>query len=192
MNQSRTDFDRLMRVPIRRLAAVHAAGTRPDPAVLAGREYRGANRPATSAILGIRRFVKGFEMDPDGTVRGYNKQVRGASLHTPWTVHRRSDGRLAYAPFLVIPRLDREHSPAGVLLDYGAPTDPEPGLASRLRDVLVRVDPGSDDLLPGRAYLALSARWVPVGWLVLDHLGRAVPDRFDALFEIGRRTRGRV
>jgi hypothetical protein len=177
MNDNRLDFDTLMRVPFRRLAAVHAAGTPPDPTVLAGREYRGANRPATSALLGIRRFVKGFEMDPDGTVRGYNKQVRGASLDTPWTVRRRRDGRVAYAPFLVMPRHDQARSPVGVLLDYGAPIHPGPGLARRLRDVLVRVDPGSDDLLLGRAYLALSTRWLPVGWFILDHLGLADPDR---------------
>lgn len=174
MTAPRLDFDTLMGLPLRRLAAVHAAGTRPDPAVLAGREYRGANRPATSRLLGIRRFVKGFEQDPDGTVRGWNKQVRGASLHAPWTAVRRKDGRVAWAPFLVLP------GPAGttgLLLDYGAATDPEPGVARRLRDVLVRVEPGSDDVLLGRAYLALGARRLPVGWFVLEHLGPADPDR---------------
>ena len=174
MTADRTDFDTLMDLPLRRLAAVHAAGTRPDPAALAGREYRGANRPATSRLLGIRRFVKGFERDADGTVRGYNKQVRGASLRAPWTAVRRRDGRVAWAPFLV---LDGPDGTTGLLLDYGAVADPEPGVARRLRDVLVRVDPGSDDVLLGRAYLALGSRRLPVGWFVLEHLGPAEPDR---------------
>ena len=177
MTGTRTEFDTLMDLPLRRLAAVHAAGTRPDPAVLAGREYRGVNRPATSRLLGIRRFVKGFEADPDGTVRGYNKQVRGGSLNAPWTAVRRKDGRVAWAPFLVLDGPDGPDATAGLLLDYGAPADPEPGIARRLRDVLVRVDPGSDDLLLGRAFLAVGDRRLPVGWFVLDHLGPAEPDR---------------
>ena len=41
----------------------------------------------------------------------------------------------------------------------------------------MRVDPNSDDLLLGRAYLALGGRWLAVGWFVLDHLGPADPDR---------------
>lgn len=174
MTENATGFDTLMGVPLRRLAAIHAAGTRPDPAVLAGREYRGANRPAASRLLGIRRFVKGFEQDPDGAVRGYNKQVRGASLQAPWTAVRRKDGRVAWAPFLVLPGPD---GTTGLLLDYGAVADPEPGVARRLRDVLVRVDPGSDDLLLGRAYVAVGSRRLPVGWFVLEHLGPAEPDR---------------
>jgi hypothetical protein len=174
MTENVTGFDTLMAVPLRRLAAIHAAGTRPDPSVLAGREYRGANRPATSRLLGIRRFVKGFEADADGTVRGYNKQVRGASLAAPWTAVRRKDGRVAWAPFLV---LDGPAGSTGLLLDYGAVADPEPGVAHRLRDVLVRVEPGSDDVLLGRAYLALGSRRLPVGWFVLEHVGPADPDR---------------
>ena len=176
MTEGTQDFQALLRMPLRRLAAVHAAGTPPDPDSLAGREYRGVNRPGTSALLGIRRFVKGFEKAPDGTVLGYNKQVRGSALDTPWTAHRRKDGRVAYAPFVVLPRPEGR-TPDGVLLDYGAPDHPEPGVARRLRDILVRVDPGSHDLLLGRGYLAVGTRWVPVGWFILDHLGPAEPDR---------------
>lgn len=118
--------------------------------------------------------MNAFERDPDGSVRGYNKQVRGASLRTPWTAVRRRDGRVAWAPFLVLPGPD---GTAGLLLDYGAVAHPEPGVAHRLRDALVRVDPGSDDVLLGRAYVALGSRRPPVGWVVLEHLGPAEPDR---------------
>lgn len=52
MTANRWDFDTLMDLPLRRLGAVHAAGTRPDPAVLAGREYRGANRPPRRGCWG--------------------------------------------------------------------------------------------------------------------------------------------
>jgi hypothetical protein len=168
------DFEALMELPLRRLAAIHADGTRPDPSILSGREYRGANRPASSALLGIRRFIKGFRSDPEGGVHGYNKQVRGASLHAPWTAVRRRDGRVAYAPFLVLPAPDERGT--SLLLDYGAADEPERGPARRLRDLLVRVTPGSDDVLLGRAHLEVRGRWLPVGWFVLDHLRSADPD----------------
>ena len=176
MTERPLTLETLIRLPLRRLAAVHAAGTRPDVAALAGQEYRGINRPATSRLLGIRRFVKGFALDSDGSAHGYNKQVRGAALDRPWTPHRRKDGRVAYAPFVVLPGPE-DRSPACLLLDYGAPARREPGVAGRLRDVLVRVNPGSDELLLGRAYLALGARRMPVGWFLLDHLGPGDPDR---------------
>jgi hypothetical protein len=169
-------FEDLLRMRLSRLADVHAAGTRPDPAALAGQEYRGVNRPATAGLLGIRRFVKGFATQQDGSVHGYNKRVPGRALDRPWTAQRRTDGRVAYAPFVVLPGPD-DTEPGAVLLDYGAAPDPEPGVAARLRDVLVRANPGSDDLLLGRAYLALRGRRIPVGWFVLDHLGPGDPDR---------------
>jgi hypothetical protein len=176
MTESPLTFESLIRMPLRRLAAVHAAGTRPDLASLAGQEYRGVNRPATARLLGIRRFVKGFVLDADGSASGYNKQVRGAALDRPWTAHRRKDGRVAYAPFLILPASDGG-TPDGLLLDYGAPSEPEPGVAARLRDVLVRVNPGADDLLLGHAYLVAGGRRIPVGWFVLDRLGPGDPDR---------------
>ena len=148
MTDRQLDFDALMHLRLRQLAKIHAAGVAPNPEGLVGREYRGANRPASSALLGIRRFIKGFQADPNGGVHGYNKTVRGASLGAAWTASRRKDGRVAYAPFLVLPR--PEARGPGLLLDYGAPATPEPGFAHRLRDLLVRVDPTSDDLLLGR------------------------------------------
>jgi hypothetical protein len=151
-------------------------GTRPDAAALAGWEWRGANMPAaTTTRLGLRRFIKGF-VAPD---LGYNKRVAGADLATPWEPRRLDDGRTAFAWFTVgdvdPEGADNQHLDA-LLLDYGAVPAPEPGIAGRLRDHLVRVVPGDDDLLLGRAHLAVGRRRIPIGWFVLERLARATGD----------------
>jgi hypothetical protein len=104
-------------------------------------------------------------------VIGYNKQVVGAELDLPWTVRRQRDGREAYAFFEVKPvdpdGIDNRYSDA-LLFDYGSAPKPEPGLAARLRDYVVRVSTGSDDVLLGRAFLAAGRRRIPVGWFAIQ------------------------
>ena len=43
-------------------------------------------------------------------------------------------------------------------------------LEGRIRDYLVRVVPGSDELLLGHAFLAVGGARVPVGWFALERL----------------------
>jgi hypothetical protein len=59
-----------------------------------------------------------------------------------------------------------------VLFDYGAVPEPERGLAARLRDYVVRVEPGSDDVLLGRALVAAVGRRIPVGWFAIERADR--------------------
>jgi hypothetical protein len=159
----------------RALARILARGQMPDPAHLAGWEWRGTNIPATARLLGLRRFIKGFVGTDDGAVEGYNVSVRGADLSTPWMERRQRDGRRAWAPFTVAPvdptAIDNRLLHA-LLLDYGATAESEPGIAGHLRDDLVRVVPGSDELLLGHAHLALGRYRLPVGWFVLERLAR--------------------
>jgi hypothetical protein len=151
-------------------------GERPSVDELVAWEYRGANLPATSRLLGLRRFVKGFVSDGHGGVGGYNKSVRGSSLASPWEVRPQRDGRVAWAWFSVGPvdpeAVDRAYLRA-LLLDYGAVEEPEAGIAGRLRDYVVRVVPGEDELLLGQAFLAVGSRRVAVGWFALERLGRS-------------------
>ena len=168
-----TDYLTLVHTPTSKLRALMQRGDTPDAAALVGWEWRGTNMPATSGLLGLRRFIKGFEPTGEGEVAGYNVSVRGTDLATPWTGRNQRDGGREWAPFTVAP-ID----PVGphnrylqaLLLDYGAAPDPEAGVASRLRDYLVRVVPGSDDLLLGQAFM-VAGRWsVPVGWFALERL----------------------
>ena len=57
-----------------------------------------------------------------------------------------------------------------LLIDYSAPAEPERGIPGHLRDYLVRVVPDSDDLLLGRAFLAVRSRRIPIGWFALEPL----------------------
>ena len=155
-----------------RLHALLRAGEAPDISRLAGWEYRGVNMPAAlPKLLGIRRFIKGFLPQHEGRYVGYNRQVAGSELDQPWTPRPQRDGRERYAYFAVNPvdpaAADNRY-PHAVLFDYGAAPEPEPGLAGRLRDYVVRVAPGVDDLLLGRAFLAVGGRRLPVGWFAIE------------------------
>ena len=160
----------------RRLRELLIAGEPPNPAALADWEYRGVNMPPTvPRLLGIRRFVKGFEGERNGEFLGYNKQVVGWRLEEPWICRPQRDGREAYAYFVVHavdPEAIDSRYPNAVLFDYGAAPEPEPGVAARLRDYVVRVTSGSDELLLGRALTAVGRRRVPVGWFAIERANR--------------------
>jgi len=168
------DYLALVATSTRSLPAVIQRGETPDVASLVGREFRGTNLPATSRLLGIRRFIKGFTATDEGSVEGYNVSVSGADLSTPWTERHQRDGRREWAPFTVAPvdptAVDNRYLHA-LLIDYSRPAEPERGIAGHLRDYLVRVVPGSDALLLGHAFLAAGRVRVPVGWFVLEPLG---------------------
>lgn len=174
-----SEYLSLVRTSLKELGKLMIRGEQPEPANLIGSEYRGTNVPITSALLGIRRFVKGFvaqdaaQPNAKGPL-GYNKSVRGTDLKTEWRPSPQRDGRLAWAWFTVRP-VDAESVDNrflnSLLLDYGAVPRPERGIPSHIRDYLVRVDPLSDDLLLGQAFLAFGSQRVPVGWFALERLG---------------------
>jgi hypothetical protein len=173
-SRASTSYFGLVGAPTGELRRVLEAGETPDVEALVGWEYRGTNRPATTArLLGIRRFIKGFTQDGADGTSGYNISVDGTDLSAPWAPRPQRDGRLRFGFFTVGPPdagSADDRYPGALLLDYGAVPEPERGIAGRLRDHLVRVSPGSDDLLLGRAYLAFGTRRVPVAWFVLERL----------------------
>jgi hypothetical protein len=173
------DYLALVATPTRSLAKVMRRGETPDVSSLVGREFRGTNLPAATArLLGLRRFIKGFTAVDHDRVEGYNVSVSGADLSTPWTERRQRDGRREWARFTVGPvdptAVDNRYLEA-LLVDYGAVAEPEPGVAGHLRDYLVRVGPGSDDLLLGHAFLAAGRARVPIGWFLLEPLASDAP-----------------
>lgn len=144
-------------------------GAVPATADLVGREFRGANVSATARLLGIRRFIKGFETSGEDTVVGYNRRVRGADLSTPWVPSPwRGADRFGYFTVSVVDpeHHDNRHLNA-LLLDYGAGLNPPRDPASLLRDYLVRTPTG---VLLGQALLAAGRARVPVGYFVLEPL----------------------
>lgn len=159
----------LVAQPQRELLRVMQRGDTPVASELAGREYRGTNVAATSTVLGIRRFIKGFERADDGTVTGYNRRVRGSDLSAPWTptTWRGSPRFGFYTVGPVDPEARDNRYLHALLLDYGtglnAPHDP----TAVLRDYLVQVSPG---LLLGHAFVAVGPVRVPAGFFALEPL----------------------
>jgi hypothetical protein len=159
------DFRRLAAAAPSELDAVMRRGDTPDPDRLAGAEYRGANTARWTALLRMQQFVKGFERRPDGGLSGYNRRVP-------------QDGRWAapgerFAFFAVRPvdpaARDNRYLNA-LLLDYGAGGNRRLDPARPIRDYLVRVEPGSDDLLLGRAFVALGPFRPSPTFFVLERL----------------------
>ena len=142
-------------------------GTAPAPEELTGREYRGTNMPAASRALGLRRFIKGFELQPDGSVVGYNRHVRGGDLSTPWTPSPwQGKDRFGYYSVTPVDASARDNRYLNaLLLDYGAGGNPPRDPTAVLRDYLVRID---DGLYLGRAYVALGRARIPIGYFALE------------------------
>jgi hypothetical protein len=167
------DYLALVRTPPSRLVEVARRGSRPDVKALAGWEWRGTNLSASSRLLGLRRFIKGFVGAGGDQLEGYNVSVAGSNLWSPWKERPQRDGRREWARFTVAPvdpeGVDNRYLQA-LLLDYGGVDSPEPGIAGRIRDYLVRVVPGSDELLLGHAFLAIGRVRIPVGWFALERL----------------------
>lgn len=145
----------------------------PDPAALAGWEFRGWNVPAWAGLLGIRKFVKGFFAGEDG-VGGYNIPVDQNGLEGEW-LHRPSAETPRRFGFYRVGRVDKAAKdnfyPEAVLLDYGASTlNPAWRPERVLRDYVVQPDPAAPNVLLGKAYVALGPARVSPNFFVLERL----------------------
>ena len=160
------------------LDAVFAAGSPPDVAALTGFEFRGYNQPRTAALLGIRKFIKAFYLDRSGQPFGCNTPVAQNGLAGEWLPRPSAEQPKRYAFFRVEPA--DPDAPAGlrhnaVLLDYGRGGNRSYDIARILRDYLVRVDPGSDDLLLGKAYFVMARASLASSFFLIERY-RPLPD----------------
>jgi len=149
------------------LGALMAAGRAPAPESLAGWEFRGWNHPPLLALLGIRKFVKGFFL-ADG-LEGYNRPPRQDGFDAEWTG--------AGAPFgfyrVVPPAAPDLRLPDSLLLDYGAsPRNAFWKPERLLRDYLVQPDPSEPDVFLGLATLALGPARPAANYFLLERLGK--------------------
>jgi hypothetical protein len=164
---------RVASLPASQLEAIMLRGETPDLAAMEGWEYRGTNTPAWASLVGIKKFVKGFFRTDDGRTFGYNQPVVQDGLQRPWRAlpDPQSPKRFGfYRVSAVEPTsIDNAYLHA-VLLDYAQggnfALDPSNGL----RDYLVRVEPGSDEILLGKALFAVGPARVPVSYFVLERL----------------------
>ena len=144
-------------------------GRAPAPTALVGAPYLGWNLPGWAEVLRIRKFVKGFTVVGSG-VLGHNTPVRQNGLDGDWQPLPSAATPKRFGFFGVHPAdpaAARGH-PDALLLDYGVPENGRFGITRLIRDHLVAVEPGSADLLLGRAYLAMGPRLLPVSVFLLE------------------------
>jgi len=164
-------YKRLAGQPSAALERLLVGGETPSLTGITGQEYFGYNIAPATALLGIRKFIKAFFETPTGATYGCNTPAAQNGLHGPWIAKPSEAAPRRYAFFSVTPvdpeARDNNYLHA-LLLDYGQGGNPFYDPSRRLRDYLVRITPGSDDLLLGKAYLALGPARVTAGFFVLQ------------------------
>jgi hypothetical protein len=165
------EVQRLGRCSQKELEQVFLRGELPNRKALSGWEYRGLNVAFWAARSPIHKFIKGFYQDAAGRVWGYNEPARQNGPEGPWEAKPSDQSPKRFGFYRVEPV-----DPAGrdnrylhaLLLDYGRgenfPLDP----AARLRDYVVRIHTGSDELLLGKAYLAFGPARIPSNFFILE------------------------
>lgn len=187
MSHCSTRFRALASSSSNDLEAMLRGGEPPAIESLLGFEYRGFNHPRFTALVGSQKFIKGFFRESEGTSLGFNRRTEQNGLDGPWIARGNAANPRPFAFFRVTPadELQGDHIyPHATLLDYGDGGGRKLDPARLIRDYLVRVDRGSDDLLLGKAYLALGERRVRVGFFLLE---RDRPFDFDVGPAVARR-----
>lgn len=168
------DFNTLIAMDVPTLDDVMAAGVTPQPENLAGYEFRGFNPPKFARWLGFQKFIKGFWLESNGALAGYNRFVRNprGGPGQPWVAKDPSPkGRHGFYDVLpVVPGTRYDDFPHAVLLDYGSGRNSAWNPESRIRDFLVQVDAQNPDLYLGKAFLDLGITRVFSNFFVLERL----------------------
>jgi hypothetical protein len=162
-------FLRLARAPARDLERLVRSSAAPALDAVVGFEWAGFNTPATSTLLGIRKFIKVFERGPEG-VEGYNMRAAGTRLDEPWVrrVRVRAQSKIGFYA-VTAPGAHDGPYPQAALIDYGARPD-QMWIARAIDDYLVQPDSSEPDVLLGKAYFTFATLHVPAGYFVLERL----------------------
>ncbi|MDH5493730.1 MAG: hypothetical protein OEY14_17385 [Myxococcales bacterium] len=171
-------FEELIALPRAELEVAMQRGFKPTAEQLAGWEFRGFNPPIFARLLGFQKFIKGFFLDDAGKLAGYNlfpERPRGGPK-APWIpkaggVPSTRHGFYDVEP--VPPRGRYADYPDAVLLNYGSGRNSRMNPEARIRDFLVCVEPGSDDLFLGKAFIDLGAGRVFSNFFILERLREA-------------------
>jgi hypothetical protein len=164
------EYLRIGKLPASELELIMLRGETPDLAKIAGWEFRGTNTPSWARLLGIKKFMKGFFEDERGRVHGYNIPVKQNRVEEPWIglPDDAAPKRFGFYRVRAVDPTERDNAYLhSHILHYGEGGN---GLSptATLRDYLVRVEKGSDDLLLGKAYVALGDLRVPTSYFVLE------------------------
>lgn len=161
----------LAALPKADLESIFKQGTAPDVTALTGFEYRGFNQPRAAALLGIRKFIKVFYTGNSKQPFGCNTPVLQNGLDAEWLAKPTPDTPKRYAFFQVDPPDPDAADPRArnaLKLDYSKGRNPPYEIARILRDYVVRVAPGSDDLLLGKAFFVIAGKRVADSFFVIE------------------------
>lgn len=156
-------------------------GTSPDVRQMVGWEYKGFNTLDLTALLGFRKFKKGFrakEMpkNPRDPIEGYNVKVIQNGIADPWEPIRQGGKPIIHGFYDVYP-VDPAHKdnlyPNALLLNYACGRNPIYDPSPVLRDYLVQIYPDNPDLLLGKAYIALGPFRVFVSYFILEKYNKS-------------------
>ena len=168
-------FADVIRFDKRTMNSVMDHGATPQTKNLKDFEFRGFNPPAFTKVLGFQKFVKGFFVDPQGKLAGYNLFVDEARSgpEAPWLPKKDGAPETRHGFYDVVPVGSNpcySDYPHAVLLDYGSGRNHKLDPEGRIRDFLVQVDPANPDLYLGKAYLDLIATRVFSNFFVIERL----------------------
>lgn len=152
-------------------------GQTPDVRKLIGYQFKGYNTLDLTTVLGFRKFKKGFfaEEEPKharASIWGYNMDVQQNGLGEPWIPKDKAPYGF-YRVYPVDPGEKDNLLPNALLLNYGQGKNPAVDPSGFLRDYLVQVDPENDDLLLGKAYVALGSFRLFVSYFVLERYNKS-------------------
>ena len=174
MSAGRYDYLTLVSADNHELEQVLRRGVQPDPAKLAEWEFRGYNTLDLTALLGFRKFKKGFFREGERWF-GYNVKIKPNGLADPWIDVVKNGKAVRHGFFDVYP-VDSGGTdnlyPNAVLLNYASEKNPLWDPSRVLRDYLVQVEPENPDLYLGKAYVALGPKRVFVSFFVLERHNR--------------------
>ena len=169
-------YRELTRLPEAELERLMTAAKAPAVEAIHGWEWRGYNTRWVCSLIGIRKFIKGFFKNAEGGIEGYNIPPRQNAFEGEWLHKPSPESPKRFGFYLVGPvRPESVDSiyPDALLLDYGAsPRNASWQVERLLRDYVVQPDASNDDILLGKAYLALGPR-VPAGFFVIERLRRS-------------------
>ena len=153
------------------------SGQAPDVRKLVGWQFRGYNTLDLTTVLGFRKFKKGFfsEEEPAharSQIWGYNVDVQQNGLGEPWIPKDKAPYGF-YQVYPVDPGEKDNLYPNALLLHYGKGNNPAMDPSAFLRDYLVQVDPENDDLLLGKAFVALGPVRLFVSYFILERYNQS-------------------
>lgn len=157
------------------LEKVMLRGEQPSLEAMIDWEYCGQNVAFWAEYSPILKFIKGFYRGPgaapDRSIMGYNIPAVQNGRDRPWLASPSEEAPKRFGFYKVHPVDAAARDNAYVhalLLDYSQGNNPLWDPSRQLRDYLVRVEPGSDDLLLGKATVALGPLRVPTNFFVLQ------------------------